>query len=192
MPRLTVPLAACLRQPARGRSFIPAYRHFASTQTKDSGAQNSRPGWSGRKGDDHVLNRQEHDQAAKSSGQARRDHEEMKEGSGAISRKDEGNNNERAKKDHPEAPDVVIGMNDERGGVRLRLTCCCLKTNGDLERALIQICNVNRVPPHRNGAGHRKIGQAEIVTFQHERQECHSYQQRLAVLRQLFFLHPLL
>lgn len=54
---------------------------------------------------------------AESSHQARRDHEELKEGSQAISRKDEGNNNERAKKDHPEAPDVVIGMNDERGGV---------------------------------------------------------------------------
>ena len=28
--------------------------------------------------------------------------------------------NEQAKKDHPEAPGPVIGMNDERGGVSLR------------------------------------------------------------------------
>jgi hypothetical protein len=31
--------------------------------------------------------------------------------------KDKDNKNEKAKQDHPEAPGVVIGMNDERGGV---------------------------------------------------------------------------
>ena len=138
MPRLTIPSPSHLRQPGRARSFAPAYRFFASTQTKDSGAQNSRPGWTGRYGDDHVLNRQEHDVQAESSHQARRDHEELKEGSQAISRKDEGNNNERAKKDHPEAPDVVIGMNDERGGVcRVRYCRSRSKANGNLERSLI-------------------------------------------------------
>ncbi len=40
-----------------------------------------------------------------------------KEGSQAISRKDEGNHNKRAEEDKPEAPKPVIGMNDERGGV---------------------------------------------------------------------------
>ena len=44
-----------------------------------------------------------------------KEHEEGT-GGGATSRKDEGNNNKRAEKDHPEAP-MVIGMNDERGGV---------------------------------------------------------------------------
>ncbi|KAJ9638920.1 hypothetical protein H2199_006781 [Coniosporium tulheliwenetii] len=37
------------------------------------------------------------------------------EGGTATSQADERNNTERAKKEHPEAPDVVIGMQDERG-----------------------------------------------------------------------------
>ena len=37
----------------------------------------------------------------------------------ATSEKDSGNQNEQAKKDHPEAPGPVIGMNSERGGVSL-------------------------------------------------------------------------
>jgi len=36
-------------------------------------------------------------------------------GGTATSQSDARNNTERAKKDHPEAPDVVIGMQDERG-----------------------------------------------------------------------------
>ena len=39
------------------------------------------------------------------------------EGSAAASEKDEDNKNKKAKQDHPETPGVVIGMNDERGGV---------------------------------------------------------------------------
>ncbi|KAK5128620.1 hypothetical protein LTR08_004039 [Meristemomyces frigidus] len=37
-------------------------------------------------------------------------------GGQAVREKDERNSTEKAKKDHPEAPDVVIGMQDERGG----------------------------------------------------------------------------
>jgi hypothetical protein len=33
----------------------------------------------------------------------------------ATARKDSQNSTAKAKKDHPEAPDVVIGMQDERG-----------------------------------------------------------------------------
>jgi hypothetical protein len=33
-----------------------------------------------------------------------------------IAEKDQTNSTQKAKKDHPEAPDVVIGMQDERGG----------------------------------------------------------------------------
>ena len=40
-----------------------------------------------------------------------------KEGSQGISGKDEGNFNKKAKEDHPEAPEPVIGMNDERAQV---------------------------------------------------------------------------
>ncbi|KAK3672412.1 hypothetical protein LTR78_007719 [Recurvomyces mirabilis] len=37
-------------------------------------------------------------------------------GGNTTRQKDERNSTEKAKKDHPEAPDVVIGMQDERGG----------------------------------------------------------------------------
>lgn len=38
------------------------------------------------------------------------------EGGHATTEADERNSTAKAKKDHPEAPDVVIGMQDERGG----------------------------------------------------------------------------
>ncbi len=41
-------------------------------------------------------------------------------GSAATSEKDKNNQNKKAKEDHPEAPGVVIGMNDERGGVSIQ------------------------------------------------------------------------
>lgn len=44
--------------------------------------------------------------------------------SSASSHKDQGSKNETAKKDHPEAPGPVIGMNDERGGVSFLCYCC--------------------------------------------------------------------
>ena len=40
--------------------------------------------------------------------------------SSATTEKDSGNQNQQAKKDHPEAPGPVIGMNDERGQVSSR------------------------------------------------------------------------
>jgi hypothetical protein len=46
-----------------------------------------------------------------------KDHEQLKEGSQAISRRDESQGNKKAKQDHPEAPEPVIGMNEERGSV---------------------------------------------------------------------------
>ena len=42
-------------------------------------------------------------------------------GSSTATGRKGGDANERAKKDHPEAPGPVIGMNDERGGVSLSL-----------------------------------------------------------------------
>lgn len=41
------------------------------------------------------------------------------DGSAATSERDDTNQNAKAKKDHPEAPGPVIGMNDERGGVSI-------------------------------------------------------------------------
>ena len=40
-----------------------------------------------------------------------------KDGSSAATEKDQGKSNEKAKKDHPKAPEPIIGMNDERRGV---------------------------------------------------------------------------
>lgn len=37
------------------------------------------------------------------------------DGGNATEQRDSRDNTQRAKKDHPEAPDVVIGMQDERG-----------------------------------------------------------------------------
>jgi len=76
----------------------------------DKGKQNSTPEWEGRHGDDHVLNRDDHDAQSAPSNEARRDKEQGKEGSSAISQKDERNSNQKAQEEHPEAP-MVIGMN---------------------------------------------------------------------------------
>ncbi|EXJ69415.1 uncharacterized protein A1O5_07451 [Cladophialophora psammophila CBS 110553] len=78
-------------------------------------AHDSLPGWGGRHGRDHAVKRPAHDVQAETSQQGMKDHEEMKEGSDAISRRDERGNNKRAKEEHPKAPEPVIGMNDERG-----------------------------------------------------------------------------
>lgn len=42
-------------------------------------------------------------------------------GSAAASERDTDQKNKKAHKDHPEAPGVVIGMNDERGGVSAQI-----------------------------------------------------------------------
>jgi len=60
------------------------------------------------------MKRPPHDPQAKTAQQGLKEHEEGKEGSDAISRKDEKKNNEKAKKEFPESP-MVIGMNEERG-----------------------------------------------------------------------------
>ncbi|KAL8895044.1 MAG: hypothetical protein Q9207_008322, partial [Kuettlingeria erythrocarpa] len=75
--------------------------------------------WVGRQPDEHTTNREDeldvHSGASK-SGMRQRATEDEHEGSSATSQKDPGSQNEKAKRDHPEAPGPVIGMNDERGG----------------------------------------------------------------------------
>ncbi len=75
--------------------------------------------WSGRHGDEHATNRT--DELDVQSGAAQSGKRERASGdenqSQATTEKDKGGQNAQAKKDFPEAPDVVIGMNDERGGV---------------------------------------------------------------------------
>ena len=76
--------------------------------------------WQGRQPEEHVTNRKDsldvHASASK-SGKEDRVAESSEQKSSATSEKDHGNQNERAQKDHPEAPGPVIGMNDERGQV---------------------------------------------------------------------------
>ncbi|KAJ9665263.1 hypothetical protein H2201_004554 [Coniosporium apollinis] len=65
--------------------------------------------------DDHTTNKKDNlDVQSNNSAKGVEAHSKG-EGGTATSQADERNNTERAKKEHPEAPDVVIGMQDERG-----------------------------------------------------------------------------
>jgi hypothetical protein len=108
------------------------FRLFATTPATFSGSQ-----WTGRQGDEHVLNRKdstEHQSRESMAGMAEKQKDNATgkgEGSasatkggsssGATSERDAGENNKRAKEDNPEAPGPVLGMNDERGGVSATL-----------------------------------------------------------------------
>lgn len=66
---------------------------------------------------DHIARTDDHNVQADASNAGKA----AKESGGkddATSERDTHNSNEKAKKDHPEAPSPVVGMNDERGGVR--------------------------------------------------------------------------
>jgi hypothetical protein len=133
MPRLALPLRLLSRT-------LPTLHHpqrsFASTTAAEKGTQNSRPGWKGRHGDDHAVERDRNDVQGDASQEGMKRFEEEKgkteaqkgegsaSGSGnsssagqAITRKDERNSNAKAREEHPEAPGPIIGMNEERGGV---------------------------------------------------------------------------
>ena len=75
--------------------------------------------WHGRETEEHAVNRKDEldvqANASQSGGRERASGDERQ--SQASTEKDSGNQNEQAKKDHPEAPGPVIGMNDERGQV---------------------------------------------------------------------------
>lgn len=126
MPRF---LAQTVRSAVRVTNHSPSHSFATTTlrplsfssrfQAEKSGTSknDSTPGWSGRQIDDHAVKRDGHDVQSESAHQAMKDHESLEKGSQGISRQDEGNNNERAKKDRPAAPEPVIGMNDERGSV---------------------------------------------------------------------------
>lgn len=68
--------------------------------------------WKGRHGDEHVLNRDDNldiQSDASKSGKSQR--AEQSHPDSAATERDSRNDNEQAKKDHPEAPGPVIGMN---------------------------------------------------------------------------------
>ena len=105
-------LCSCMvRQSLRQLQFTPT-RTITTSRSLLSGT------WDGRQAEEHVTNRKDSldiQSAASKSGKQTRAEDSHQ--SGATSEKDTGNHNERAQKDHPEAPGPVIGMNDERGGV---------------------------------------------------------------------------
>ncbi len=128
MPRLPRTLVSVSRT-ATARLMTPASasasasaRHLSCATRRLAKAPDSTPGWEGRPKEDHAVNRSPHDPEAQSAQEGMKEHEQLKEGSQAISRKDERDNNKRAKEDHPEAPEPVIGMNEERGSVSFTLT----------------------------------------------------------------------
>ncbi|KAI4233725.1 MAG: hypothetical protein LQ349_004226 [Xanthoria aureola] len=102
------------------RILPPLRRTISTTPLCLSDNKPNSPSWSGRQPSEHVTNRNDeldvHSGASK-SGARQRAEDDQHEGSSATSQKDPGNQNEKAKRDHPEAPGPVIGMNDERGGV---------------------------------------------------------------------------
>ncbi|KAK7897104.1 hypothetical protein LTR67_004993 [Exophiala xenobiotica] len=104
-------------RPSSSAAAAVTRRHLSSTSFSLAKAPDSTPGWEGRSKEDNPVSRSPHDPQSANAQSGMKDHENLKEGSQAISRKDEGNNNKRAKEDHPEAPEPVIGMNEERGGV---------------------------------------------------------------------------
>jgi hypothetical protein len=73
--------------------------------------------WEGRKADEHVAREPDSHNVQVDAVKEGKQERASGEGSAAASEKDVDQKNKKAKEDHPEAPGVVIGMNDERGGV---------------------------------------------------------------------------
>ncbi|OCT48446.1 hypothetical protein CLCR_04425 [Cladophialophora carrionii] len=130
MPRLpssllrphVLPSAALRQHPrllsvSRPLSSTDGGQHSEPSSTDDKSttrAQDTGPGWGGREGRDHAVKRPPYDVHAETAQEGMKEHEQGKEGSDAISRKDERKNQQKAKEEFPESP-VVIGMNEERG-----------------------------------------------------------------------------
>ncbi|OJD34244.1 uncharacterized protein BKCO1_240006 [Diplodia corticola] len=64
----------------------------------------------------HTTQKTDRSDVQNENSQAGREAHATGTGGTASSRRDERSSTARAKKEHPEAPDVVIGMQDERGG----------------------------------------------------------------------------
>ena len=100
-----------------GRRVPHSSMGAATTSIRHAGTNT--PGWKGRQSEEHITNRKDALNVQASASQSgKKDRISGESGaSQATTEADHGNQNEQAKKDHPEAPDIVIGMNDERGGV---------------------------------------------------------------------------
>jgi len=64
------------------------------------------------------VNRSPHDPQSKNADVSMKERDQQDSQSQAVDQGDHNDSNKRAKEDHPEAPGPVLGMNDERGGVR--------------------------------------------------------------------------
>ncbi|KAL9108222.1 MAG: hypothetical protein Q9227_006960 [Pyrenula ochraceoflavens] len=73
--------------------------------------------WTGRKVEDHAVNRDGKDVQSEQSKQSMREKEQGKTDHSHGLGQTSGGQNKKAKQEHPEAPEPVIGMNDERGQV---------------------------------------------------------------------------
>jgi len=98
----------------------PAFsRVFLSRQTlcrkKLSTTSVSRK-WKGSKTKDHIAETDDNHNVQVDGAKGGAMDRASADGSSAATEKDPGKNNEKAKTDHPKAPEPVIGMNDERGG----------------------------------------------------------------------------
>jgi hypothetical protein len=94
---------------AFARALQAPYRQLSTTSVSKK--------WEGSKPKDHITQTDDshnvHIDGAKGGAADRA----SSDGSIAATEKDRGKSNQEAKADHPKAPDPVIGMNDERGGV---------------------------------------------------------------------------
>jgi len=89
----------------------------ATTAGKGLSTTSTAKAWEGRKSEQHITREPDSNNVqidASKEGKAER---VSGEGSAAASEKDTDQKNKKAQDDHPEAPGVVLGMNDERGGV---------------------------------------------------------------------------
>ena len=84
--------------------------------------------------EDHITNSTDtldvQSSASKSGAEER---QEDASNASASTEKDKRNDNERAQKDHPESP-MVIGMNDERGGVSCSTRSSMIEVLTDLQK----------------------------------------------------------
>lgn len=125
------PILLILSTPRRSANMMLSSRQLPRCSSLLSRSFSSLPKRSkqeGRKPDEHAVN-QTNDpnvqSAASQSGMKERE-KQHPDKSNAIAQRG-GEENEKAKKQHPEAPRPVIGMNDERGGVRVPMSFSFLR-----------------------------------------------------------------
>ncbi|KAF2140609.1 uncharacterized protein K452DRAFT_359650 [Aplosporella prunicola CBS 121167] len=94
----------------RAFSAAPARLGFGKPSTDSSVKTDQYPD------DKHTTNKSDELDVQNQSSSAGKASHASGTGGGATSRRDERGSTAKAKKEHPEAPDVVIGMQDERGG----------------------------------------------------------------------------